>query len=187
MITPLLLALAIDWDLPTTGKFSIEKEKGAEVIHMLEPGPKNPVPRRPQTFVLARTKPFRKVTIECEVKRHGKSLIIVYAYQDEAHFNYAHLSSDTAKQVAVHNGMFHVYGNERVRMSNTEGPASLPSAEWTKVRFTHDGSSGRAWVEVDGQKFPSLVAVDLSLTEGRVGFGSFNETASFRNIRITGE
>lgn len=154
---------------------------------MTEPGPRNPVPRRPQTFALARTKPFKKVTIDLEVKRAGKSLIIVYAYQDESHFNYAHLSVDTAKQQPVHNGMFHVYGNERVRISSTEGPGSLPTEEWTKVRFTHDGATGKAWVEVEGKKFPSLVAYDLSLTEGRVGLGSFNEMASFRNVRIKGE
>src|SRR5438034_9931771 len=51
-------------------------------------------PRRPTHFALAETPAFRRVTVEAEIKRKGRSLIIVYAWQDKDHYNYAHISSD---------------------------------------------------------------------------------------------
>ena len=143
-------------------------------------------PRRPQQMAIAETKPFRKVTIEAELKPGGKSLILVYAWQDANHYNYAHISSDTAQAVHVHNGMFHVFEGERSRISSLEGPASFTERDWTPVRLSFDGESGRCVVEVKNRRNPSLEAIDLSLRAGRVGLGSFNETGAFRNLRING-
>jgi hypothetical protein len=41
-------------------------------------------------------------------------------------------------------------------------------------------------VSVDGRQMPALHAVDLSITSGSVGIGSFDETGDFRNVKITG-
>jgi hypothetical protein len=144
-------------------------------------------PRRPQKFALLESKPYSRVTIEGEVKRNGRSLIFIYAWQDDAHYNYAHLSSDPAEKQNVHNGMFHVFGGERVRISPLDGPASFTTPDWVPVKLVFNGESGRCYVEVNGKRNPSLEAVDLSLRRGRVGMGSFDETGDFRNIRITGK
>jgi len=144
-------------------------------------------PRRPTRIALLQSKPYSKVTVEAEIKRNGRSLIIVYAWQDDAHYNYAHISVDTAVAQNVHNGMFHIFGGERVRMSSLEGPGSLPTEDWTPVKLVYDGATGLCYVEVNGKRNPSLEATDLSLRWGRVGLGSFDETGDFRNVRITGE
>jgi hypothetical protein len=158
------------------------------VLKLLVAGEPPPgTPRRPQKIALAETQPFRRVTVEAEVLRAKKSLIVVYAWQDDLHYNYAHISSEAATTTNVHNGMFHVFGGERVRISTLDGPASLPAQEWTPVKLVFDGDSGRCYVEVNGKRNPSLEAVDLSLRYGRVGLGSFNETGDFRRVRITGE
>jgi hypothetical protein len=143
-------------------------------------------PRRPMKYALLESKPFGKVTVEGEIKRNGRSLIIVYGYQDESHYDYAHISVDTAASQNVHNGMFHVFGGERVRISSLEGPGSLPVQDWTPVKLVFDGESGHTYVEVNGKRNPSLDAVDLSLRWGRVGIGSFDETGDFRNVKVTG-
>lgn len=144
-------------------------------------------PRRPTRYALLESKPYSKVTVEGDVKRNGRSVIIVYAWQDDAHYDYAHISVDTAAKQNVHNGMFHIFGGERVRISSLEGPGSLPTQDWTPVKLVFDGETGHCYVEVNGKRNPSLDAVDLSLRWGRVGIGSFDETGDFRNIRATGE
>ena len=143
-------------------------------------------PRRPTHFALLDSKPYSKVTVEGEFKPNGRSLIIVYAYENESHFNYAHMSSDNAVKQNVHNGMFHVFGGERVRMSELEGPASFTAKDWTPVKLVWDGATGLAYVEVNGKRNPSLTATDMSLKWGQVGLGSFDETGDFRNIKVTG-
>src|SRR5438046_4120154 len=51
-------------------------------------------PRRPTRSALLESRPYRKVTVAADIKRNGRSLIIVYAWQDEAHYDYAHISVD---------------------------------------------------------------------------------------------
>src|SRR5262245_19628307 len=119
------------WTVPLASDWKMEQEGGKQVLRLQGLGPRDPRPRRPVQFALAETEAWQKATIECDVKRDGGSLILVYAYRDEAHFNYAHLSVDAAKKQPVHNGIFHVYGGDRVRISSDEGPGSLPSdQEW---------------------------------------------------------
>ncbi|MGQ9633457.1 MAG: hypothetical protein ACUVXB_04355 [Bryobacteraceae bacterium] len=177
-------AFGFRWTVQNASDWSVE----GGVLRLLVPGEPPPgLPRRPQKYALAETVPFRKVTLEAEVRRNGRSLVLIYAWQDEAHFNYAHISSDPAEKVHVHNGIFHVFGGERVRISLLDGPPSLPTQDWTPVRLIFDGDRGRCTVEVNGKRSPSLEAVDLSLRYGRVGLGSFDETGDFRNVRIRGQ
>jgi hypothetical protein len=144
-------------------------------------------PRRPTKYAVLQSRPYGKVTVETDVKRDGRSVILIYAWQDDAHYDYAHISVDAAEHQPVHNGMFHIFGGERVRMSSLDGPGSLPTEDWTPVKLVFDGDTGHCYVEVRGKRNPSLDAVDLSLRWGRVGLGSFDETGSFRNVKITGE
>ncbi len=181
-------ALGLEWEVPIAADWKVD----GPVLELLVPRPSTQ-PRRPTQFALAKTKPYRKLTLEFEVKqepaakrnRHN-SVMIAYAWRDKDHFNYAHLSVDAAKNQPVHNGVFHVYGGDRVRISSEEGPASLLHEEWHKVKLVYDGDKGRVDVWVDGVSSPSLRAVDLSLGVGRWGIGSFFDMGSFRNLKYSG-
>jgi hypothetical protein len=176
------------WTVPVAGDWKVERQNGQEVLHLLVGRPPGERPRRPTQFALVDTAPFQQVTVDLEVKRNGGSLILVYAYRDEAHFNYAHLSVDTGRKQPVHNGVFHVYGGDRVRISSVEGPAALPSPdEWYKVQLNYDGNTGAVKVTVNGEELPALKAVDMSLGAGRIGLGSFGERGAFRNVKISGK
>jgi hypothetical protein len=174
------------WTVRVGSDWKVEQEDGKPVLRMLVPQTLQQ-PRRPILLALADTPPWQQVSLECDVKRLGGSLILVYAYRDETHFNYAHLSVDTAKKQPVHNGIFHIFGGDRVRISSDEGPASLPSdQEWYRVQLQYDGSTGAVKVLVNGHENQSFKAVDMSLGAGKVGIGSFFEKALFRNVKITG-
>lgn len=174
------------WTVPLASEWKVEKEGTGEVLKLVVKRPQEKAPRRPVQYALAELGPFEKVTLEAEVKRNEKSLILVYAWKDRDHFNYAHLSVDYAVKQPVHNGIFHVYGGDRSRISLEDAPPSLPTGDWTKVKLIFDGKTGHCHVEVNGQKNAALEAVDLSLRAGKVGLGSFFETGQFRNVKITG-
>lgn len=174
------------WSVPTAADWEIQKEDGGFILHMnTGRAPLASGPRRPFQFALADTEPFGTVTVEADIRPLKRSVIIVYAYRDPAHFDYAHISADI--KAPVHNGIFHVYGGERVRISPEKGPASFPEINrWYHVKLVQDGASGTVDVTVDGRAVPALHAVDLSLTAGKVGIGSFDETGDFKNVKITG-
>jgi hypothetical protein len=176
------------WTVPVASDWKISKQDGTEVLSLAQNRGPLPGPRRPIQFALADEAPSERVTVEADVKPLGRSLLIVFAYHDAAHFDYAHLSTDTGATQPVHNGIFHVYGGERVRISSERGPSAFAEpGRWYHVKLAYDGASGRVRVTVDGQPVPALEAVDVSLGAGRVGIGSFDETAEFRNVRITAD
>jgi hypothetical protein len=175
------------WSVPNGADWSVIKDDGSAILHMLMGREPLPGARRPFNFALAETQAYRDVTIEADAKPLKRSLMFVYVYQDESHFDYVHFSTDTASAAAVHNGVFHVFGGERVRISALEGPAAFASVDrWYHVKVVWNGITGDVQGFVDGTAVPALHAVDLSLHQGRVGVGSFNETADFKNVTIKG-
>jgi hypothetical protein len=175
-------AFGLRWQVISAADWKV----GNGELHLLTARPQQANPRRPIQFALARTEPLAKFTLEVEVRRSAPkgSLILVYAWQKDGYFNYVHLSDDAASQVEVHNGVFHCFGGDRVRISPLEGPGSLPTDGWHAVRMQYDAAKGLVQAWVDGRTSPSLKAVDLSLGAGRIGLGSFFNTASFRRFRL---
>lgn len=176
------------WTVPDSADWQVTKDAGQPVL-VLKTGkePLASLPRRPVQFALAQTGPYSELSIEADVEPLARSLLLVFAYRDPAHFDYAHLSTDAASKEPHHNGIFHVYGGERVRISPDSGPAAFPATRrWYHVALHHSGATGEVSVTVDGRAIPSLRAVDLSLTSGRFGLGSFDETAEFKNVHVTG-
>ncbi|MFL6350574.1 MAG: hypothetical protein ACJ74Z_01805 [Bryobacteraceae bacterium] len=175
------------WAVPVAADWKIEKQSDKPMLRLVTPREPIPGPRRPIQFALAETPEFRSVTVDLDARPLGHSLIVVFAYRDAAHFDYAHLSTDPGTKEHVHNGVFHVYGGARVRISSEAGPAAFPASNrWYHVRLTHDGKSGSVDVTVNGRSIPALHAIDLSLRSGRVGIGSFDETGDFKNVKIRG-
>ncbi len=181
------------WKVPIAADWKVTTQDGVPMLELLVPRPSTQ-PRRPTQFALADTPDYLRVTLEAEVKKEPEaarqrrtSLIIVYAWRDPDHFNYAHLSVDSGQQAAQHNGIFHVYGGDRVRISSLEGPATLTSEDWHKVRLVYDGRSGKVEVFVNGKASPSMQAVDTTLSSGKVGLGSFFDLGQFRSVKITGQ
>ena len=175
-----------EWTVPVASDWKIENAAGAEVVRLVEHRGPLPGPRRPIQFALHNIADYGNLTFEADVKPLGGSLLLVFAYRDEAHYDYAHLSVDPGTKQPVHNGIFHVYGGERVRISSELGPAAFAATgRWYHVRLMHDATTGTVGVSVDGQTVPALDAVDRSLGPGKCGFGSFDETGEFKNVKIT--
>ncbi len=154
------------WSIPVASDWTIGQEDGVPTLSLLNPRGPLPGPRRPIQFALADTPDFSRVTVEADVKPLKRSLLIVFAYRDNAHFDYAHLSIDTGRKQPVHNGVFHVFGGERVRISTQDGPAAFPArdsgitsnlltmrpmawlpSQWIAVRFQRSTQWILAWVQ----------------------------------------
>jgi len=176
-------AFGMDWQVISAADWKVEGNE----VQLVTARPQQSDPRRPIQFALAETEPLGKFTLEVEVQRSKPkgSLILVYAWEKDGYFDYVHLSDDAPSKVEVHNGIFHCYAGDRVRISPKIGPGTLVSEDWHKVKVVYDASRGLVEAWVDGQTSPSLKGVDLSLGAGRIGFGSFFNTGGFRNLKLT--
>lgn len=174
------------WSVRVADDWKTEQAEGATVLRLATNRGPLPGPRRPIQFALTDVPAYEVLTVEADVQPLTRSLILVFGYRDEAHFDYAHLSTDTGTKQPVHNGVFHVYGGERVRISNEAGPATFASLNrWYHVVLTHNSRTGEVTVTAEGTPVAALHAFDLSLGAGKVGIGSFDETALFKNVKIS--
>lgn len=174
------------WVVPSAADWKVAEDAGRPMLQLLVGREPPPGPRRPAQFALMQMPNATKVTLEADVRPTKRSLMVVFAYRDPAHFDYAHFSIDTAMQQPVHNGVFHVYGGERVRISAAAGPPAFSrSNRWFHIKLQWNGATGEVQGFVDGAAVPALHAMDLSLSDGKVGIGSFDETGDFKNVKVT--
>ncbi|WP_026361358.1 PQQ-dependent sugar dehydrogenase [Amycolatopsis nigrescens] len=170
-----------------------------DAVVLAEAGEARPGPRRPFEYaVLTKGPEFASARIDARVRLDtpveitNRDVIIVFGYRSDTEFYYAHLSTDN--KIYPHNGIFLVHNADRLRLDDQWDPVrskgaspAITDANWHQVRVTHCAGSGEIAVYVDGSKSPLMTAVDKTLGSGRVGFGSFDNIGSLRELKITGE
>jgi len=174
-----------EWSLDGSGAWNIADGK---LVLGKAGTPSGPI-RRPSALAILNSEPFQKVTLQVQVRSTAapevlrRDVILVFGYQSPSRFYYVHLSAVTD---AVHNGIFLVADADRRRLDDGKGQAPLKDQNWHSVRLERDGSNGRIEIYVDGAAEPILTALDSTISTGRVGLGSFDDTGEFREIQITG-
>ncbi len=146
--------------------------------------------RRPYQVAYLRTPTFLKefdlkaeVKATSDINRKGRDIIVVFGYQSPMRFYYIHLSNDNS--VEYHNGVFVVNHGDRKRIDDqglsSQVPAMIVDQEWHTVHVMRD-ATGHLQVSLDDQLL--FTATDLTIPSGYIGFGSFDDTGSIRNIRL---
>jgi hypothetical protein len=145
--------------------------------------------RRPAALAIFNSPPLGRLTYEVDVRSEEpvtlevRDVNLILGWQSPSKFYYVHLS---ARVDAVHNGIFLVNDADRKRLDTPTSKPQLTDMNWHRVKIERDPATGRIAVFLDGASTPALEATDKTLTSGRVGVGSFDETGQFRNIVVTG-
>jgi hypothetical protein len=129
-----------------------------------------------------------EVRLDAPASVNNRDVIVVFGWQSDTQYYYAHLSQDNT--IYAHNGIFKVDGKDRERIDDQwDGTVGAPPAvtdeEWHDVRVVRCADSGDVAVYVDGLGTPLLTANDTTFAEGRVGFGSFDNTGRLRDLTVT--
>ena len=173
------------WDFDGNGTWQVSDGR----LQLTKAGvPFGPI-RRPAALAILKSEPFTKVKVELEVLSlapvdvQRRDVELVLGYESASSFYYVHLSAVTDD---VHNGIFIVANADRRRIDSGKGIPHLKDQSWHRVRATRDGETGLIEVFLDGSSAPILSAVDKTIKAGRVGVGSFDDIAEFRNIKVQG-
>lgn len=181
-----------DWSPVTPEKWEFP---GTDMV-LAEPGQQRPGPRRPGEYAVLTAGPeWTRVDLRAQVRLDvptpvGRDVLIVFGYQSDTEFYYAHLSEDTGNY--AHNGIFVVDNADRVRIDDqwdgtTSGPAAIaPGMKWHGVRLTHTPETGEIHLYMDGSDVPLMTATDHTFSSGRVGFGSFDDVGRIRDLTVVG-
>ncbi len=112
-----------------------------------------------------------------------QDLCLFFGYQDPDHFYYAHLGRKTDEHA---NQIFIVDGRDREKISTKTTEGTVWGTTWHHLRVTRSVSDGSIAVYFDDMEAPAMIAADKHFTWGQVGVGSFDDTGSFANVKLTG-
>ena len=173
------------WEPLAPGHWSVTESENRKVLHLHRNAPQRPPVRRPGMYILSPDGNLKDVVLTCRVKTlrppeiKNRDICILFGFQDDTHFYYAHISSASDGQ--VHNVIMRVDGNSRTRINQEPLPEPLLADVWHTVSVEHR-SSGEITVQVDGKTI--MTAHDTTYPAGRVGLGSFDDTALFTDFSI---
>jgi len=180
-------SLAREWTLDGSGTWAIRDG----LLALVTAGkPVGPI-RRPSALAIVNGPDLGETTLELDVRSTAalpdvtprRDALLVVGYQSPTKFYYVHLS---AARDDVHNGIFLVNDADRRRIDSLSNVTPLVDQQWHRARLVRVPATGRIEVYVDGRAEPIMVATDRTLGSGRAGVGSFDDTAEFRNVVVSG-
>jgi len=113
-----------------------------------------------------------------------RSMVMVFGYQDPAHFYYVHFGKRTDDHA---NQIFIVDGAPRVKISTRTTPGTPWDDAWHRVKIVRSVADGKIDVYFDDMENPVMTAADKTFAWGRIGVGAFDDLGNFDQIVLRGE
>ena len=176
------------WSPKTPEKWGLGKEGKNSFYRLKEPGTADSGVSRPTEYSLIGDRIYTNFTFECKVKcdvptyQRYRDVVIIFGYQDDTHFYYAHFSNISD---SLHNAIMIVNGDYRRKLSAGIPEPTLTDLEFHQVKVKRDIKSGDIEAYFDGKLV--MKAQDMTFTAGKVGLGSFDDVASFDDVRVEGD
>lgn len=112
-----------------------------------------------------------------------RDLCLFFNVESPTNFYYVHIASVADNNA---NNIFLVNDEPRTNIATktTDGTDWGETNSWHKVRIERKVEAGTIKIYFDDMTVPIMEASDTHFVEGRIGFGSFDDTGQFDNIRI---
>lgn len=122
------------------------------------------------------------IRLQSTVEDYGhRSLCLFFGYQDDAHLYYVHFG----KEMDDHANQIFIVNNEaRKKISATTTSGTPWTDNWHRARVVRNADSGEISVYFDDFSKPVMTATDRTFRSGRLGFGSFDDTGNFDDLKI---
>lgn len=171
---------------PQAWRIGEGKEGQALVLH--GKSQYTPPVRSPLNIALIKGKKFGSFILEAELQQTGKEyghrdLCLFFGLKDPANFYYVHMAS--IADANAHN-IFLVNDAPRTNIATktTEGIDWGATDDWHKIRLERNIETGTIKVFFDDMDTPIMEAEDKHFDFGHIGFGSFDDSGKFDNIKI---
>ncbi|WP_367873645.1 sorbosone dehydrogenase family protein [Luteolibacter sp. Populi] len=113
-----------------------------------------------------------------------RDIVLIFGYVDETHFYYAHIAGTS--NGTTQNVIMKVNGATATPIQSPASPPVKLTSNWQTYRVSH-AATGAIAVYADNMATPFMTATDSTFPVGRVGFGSYDDTAEFRMATVSGE
>ncbi|WP_215226225.1 hypothetical protein [Echinicola shivajiensis] len=149
-----------------------------------------PKARSPFNIAIIKDLKFGSFIMEADLQQTGKEyghrdLCLFFGMESPSNFYYTHIA--TKPDAHAHN-IFLVNDEPRKAIGQwvNAGIDWGKTNEWHKVRVERNIESGSIKIFFDDMENPIMVAKDIHFDYGHIGFGTFDDTGKFDNIKIWG-
>ncbi|WP_299557343.1 hypothetical protein [Seonamhaeicola sp.] len=127
--------------------------------------------------------------LEVDVKQTSREyphrdICLFFNVKDPTNYYYVHISSVADPHA---HSIFLVNDEPQTNITSKVSKGVAWGNNWHKVRIERDVKVGMIKVFFDDMSMPIMEAVDKHFDQGFIGFGSFDDTGMFDNIKIWGE
>ncbi|RUL88143.1 LamG domain-containing protein [Tautonia sociabilis] len=171
---------------PDAWRFLIDQ--GPLVLEQFQASDYEPKVRSPYNIALIEDLDVSDFVLDLEVKQTGRDYghrdaCLFFGHQDPSHFYYVHLGKEADPHA---HSIFLVNDEPRVSIAQERTSGTPWTDDWHHVRIVRRVDPGTVAVYFDDMETPVMTSTDTTFTHGRVGVGSFDDTAMFRHIRLWG-
>jgi hypothetical protein len=172
---------------PDPKAWRISNDANGATLDLFGPGDYRNKIRSPFNFAVLKDKVFTDVVIDAEacstIQPYGhQDMCIIYGFESPNQFYYTHIA--VAPDPHAHN-CFIVNNADRLAIGKEVSKGVTWGVnQWHKIRIVRRGSDGTTEVYFDDMNKPIMKASDKTFVTGYIGFGSFDDTGKYRNIRV---
>jgi hypothetical protein len=176
-----------DWQFADDGWEQKEVKDGSVLSLSKKKSNYKPAVRSPLHLALLKDKSVSNFRLDVRVlsthKDYGhRDVCLFFGYKSPTEFYYVHLGKVTDDYC---NQIFIVNNAARRKISTTTTEGTNWDGDWHDVRIERDADAGTIQVYFDDMAKPVMTATDKTFLEGRIGLGSFDDTADFDSLKLT--
>ncbi|TDN95076.1 hypothetical protein DET49_103142 [Salegentibacter sp. 24] len=178
------------FEITDSSAWQIGKGNQGEALVLYGKSRYQPPVRSPLNIAYIKNMKFGSFILEADVQQTGKEyghrdLCLFFGLKDPSKFYYIHMA--TSADQNAHN-IFLVNDAPRTNIASrtTEGVDWGTTERWHKIRLERNIETGCIRVFINDMTTPVMEAKDMHYDFGYIGFGSFDDTGKFDNIKIWG-
>jgi len=178
-----------DFEMTDAAAWKISSEEKGGTLELAAQSKYQPPVRSPVNIALLKGKVFGDFILEADFLQTGKEyghrdMCLFFGFDRPGRFYYTHIA--TKADDHAHN-VFIVNDQPRVKFAaTTTSGVNWGLNVWHKIRLERMAATGTVKVYFDDMTTPIMTASDKTFLEGRIGFGSFDDTGKIDNIKIWG-
>jgi len=176
------------WQPKDPRSWKIETTPQGKVFSLLAQSQYKPPYRSPVNIAMLKDVVVSDFVFETRLQSTVKdydhrSLVLVFGYQDPAHFYYVHFGKRADEHA---NQIFIVNGAPRAKISTRSTDGTAWDDAWHKARIVRSVSDGKTDVYFDDMHNPVMTAADKTFAWGQVGIGAFDDLGNFDDLVLRG-
>jgi hypothetical protein len=176
------------WKPTDKEAWKLVKSDNSTVLSLFQQSKYKPKYRSPLNYTLLQDTPVGDFMLDVKARSTAREyghrdVCLIFGHQNADQFYYVHLAT---KQDDHAHQIFIVNNAARTKISETSTKGVNWTEGWHQIRVMRTASDGKIAVYFDDLEKPVMTATNKTFGPGKLGLGSFDDTADFDDVVLSG-